>query len=129
MVLRDSFPPAPRCLTSSCGVPLNHRLVISCDYQCVNTPSSNMAYIIHYQLHAKALLSLKRIVVNRTPLFLAPWPHEHTLSLLPISLSLPFNLSVFVFPSFCALRRDGFFVLISKIQISSEKIKASLGRR
>lgn len=94
----------------------------SCDYQRVNTPSLYVArfkYMIHYRLHVKALLSLKQIMANHMLYF---WPCLKC-SLLPISLSLLFYLSPFVFPSFCVYRQDGFSY--SKIQISSGEIKAS----
>lgn len=96
-----------RLLTSSCGVPLNHLLMVSYVTINMSTLSSNVAgfkYMIHYQLHVKALLLLKQITANHTLYF---WPCLKC-SLLPISLSLPCYLSPFIFPSFCVYRRDGF---------------------
>lgn len=81
--------------------------------------------MIHYQLLVKAI-SLKQIMANHafyfwpvlnawTRLFLAPY--LSFMSLLSLPVCIPFLL--------CAQAR-GFFILIPKIQIFSEEVRAHL---
>lgn len=95
--------------TSSCGVPLDNiksPYGFSCDSQCVNALTSNVArfkYMIRYQLLVKALISLKQIMANHTFYFRPlSYMHGHARSLLPISHYTLICPRLYSLPSVCS---------------------------